>query len=723
MTHNQDTTSSVVFKETSLRPIVGQPDFHAIPETLKRYPRWVCWRYERANTKTKWNKPPYNARTSLKADKNNPSDYSNFETALLKFQEPPGRVMYAYNGLGFCLTEDDPFVVLDLDECIDEQSTIAPWAQQFIKQFPGSYWEYSPTDGLHGFISVDKKPNDNYRSHIIDGHKVELLLSRCYCTVTGRRVPSTPNIVADCSEAFHALYTAFPSQAKVQSERDARETRQNVPPDLENEALLTMARASTKIAQSDEAHRQRNEGCSCGAPIGTHTSGELFTDRYKGDNRHNAGNASAGDYNFLKTLAWWTYKNADWMDDIFRKSPRFREKWDEQRYADGRSYGEGIIDAAIATCQGVRPTDAQRGEGVRGGASPDPGQASDHAQEGEESKYFTFLEFNGLRDLPKPQWLIHGMLASKGIAFIYGPPKNAKTYVAVTLASSVATDMLWMGRLTRHGHVIYIAGEDIDDVALRFRGFAEYHGLQDMPNLHIFPCPLALATDTPLLIASLKHHYGDIDIALIIVDTLAICTLGIDESSKKEFDKVIGSTEMLWRTFNCCVALIHHEGKNGEMRGTSNMEAIAMSKIRVFQADNNVVIKSVLIRRGKPFDDIFLDWETIEFPGEYDEMGELLTTSVLVKSEKTAPTAAGTLSPLMQEIMEHLSTMGGYDVARTELMKACLIDRAKEPDFMRATSKLTGMHKITHRTEKQRTYYSLARHITIIDSTGYSKEL
>jgi AAA domain/Bifunctional DNA primase/polymerase, N-terminal len=333
----------------------------------------------------------------------------------------------------------------------------------------------------------------------------------------------------------------------------------------------------------------------------------------------------------------------------------------------------------------------------------------------EESTYLTFLEFKDLRDIPRPQWLLYDVLPSKGIVFLYGPPKDGKTYVAVGMASTVATeDMAWMGRATRHGHVVYIAGEDIDDVALRFRGFADKHSLQDIPNLHIFPCPLALATDTHQLMRSLKHHYGDIDIALIIIDTLAICTLGIDESSKKDFDAVITSVEALWRTYDCCVTAIHHEGKNGEMRGTSNMEAIAMAKIRVQQVDEQVVIKSVLKRRGgKRFDDICLDWETIEFPGENDEAGQVLTTGVLIESHREGTQKPDSLSSMQEAVLTHLQSWGGVDVPRADLIKACTADKSQERSFINATSYLQRKGYIGMKKEKQRTYYSLLRMLSI----------
>src|SRR5437588_566543 len=104
--------------------------------------------------------------------------------------------------------------------------------------------------------------------------------------------------------------------------------------------------------------------------------------------------------------------------------------------------------------------------------------------------------------------------------------------------------------------------------------------------------PLSLAKDTPRFMAALDKRYPNANIALFVVDTLAMCSLGVDENSKKEFDAVIGSLEMIWRKYNCCVVAMHHAGNNGDMRGTSSMDGVAYSMIEVAEVDDNVRLHS-----------------------------------------------------------------------------------------------------------------------------------
>lgn len=60
-----------------------------------------------------------------------------------------------------------------------------------------------------------------------------------------------------------------------------------------------------------------------------------------------SGDTSSDDLAFCNLLAFWTKKNPEMMDAIFRKSKRMRPKWDEVHSADGKTYGEMTIDASL----------------------------------------------------------------------------------------------------------------------------------------------------------------------------------------------------------------------------------------------------------------------------------------------------------------------------------------------------------------------------------------
>lgn len=80
-------------------------------------------------------------------------------------------------------------------------------------------------------------------------------------------------------------------------------------------------------------------------------NGDKFAELFNGESP--SGDVSSDDMSFALMLAFWTQKNYDKMDAIFRKSKRMRDKWDERHYSDGSTYGETTLERAIANTNEV----------------------------------------------------------------------------------------------------------------------------------------------------------------------------------------------------------------------------------------------------------------------------------------------------------------------------------------------------------------------------------
>jgi hypothetical protein len=77
----------------------------------------------------------------------------------------------------------------------------------------------------------------------------------------------------------------------------------------------------------------------------------------KGDTSAYAGDDSGADQALCNHLAFWTAKNRQQMDSIFRTSKLMRPKWDEKRGA--QTYGETTIDKAIRDTKEVYQPDEE----------------------------------------------------------------------------------------------------------------------------------------------------------------------------------------------------------------------------------------------------------------------------------------------------------------------------------------------------------------------------
>lgn len=156
-----------------------------IPNELKECKNWVVWDE---------NKIPYNPKTGTKAKTNAPKTWSDYTTAI-------NRVTYGANagGIGFVLTENDPYIVLDLDHCINPLTgEFSQLATDILERFSGTYTEISQSEtGVHIFVRGNF-PVNGWR-----GDGIEIYASGRYIAMTGNAIEYTG--IADKQNALDEL--------------------------------------------------------------------------------------------------------------------------------------------------------------------------------------------------------------------------------------------------------------------------------------------------------------------------------------------------------------------------------------------------------------------------------------------------------------------------------------------------------------------------------------
>ncbi len=100
-----------------------------IPEELRLCPQWVVW---------KDGKIPYIPGTQAKASPTDPSTWRSFQEAQHALGNGGG-----FKGVGFVFSPDDPYVGVDLDECVNGNGFSLPSRQIVDRLF--SYTEHSPS--------------------------------------------------------------------------------------------------------------------------------------------------------------------------------------------------------------------------------------------------------------------------------------------------------------------------------------------------------------------------------------------------------------------------------------------------------------------------------------------------------------------------------------------------------------------------------------------------
>lgn len=199
---------------------------------MRAYRQWIVWRYEESEG-TKPTKVPYCVKTGYKADVLDSSSWCSFEEAVAILEAKNW-----YSGLGFVLTEADPFAFIDLDDPNEKKKDGTPKfsnvqevldRQLYIFNSFASYAERSPSGkGLH-IIVKGSLPSGRRRSAI------EVYSNERYMTMTGDVYRNAP--IVDCHEALNLLWLQMGGTSAQQSNYEGWPEPKESDEDVFNRAL------------------------------------------------------------------------------------------------------------------------------------------------------------------------------------------------------------------------------------------------------------------------------------------------------------------------------------------------------------------------------------------------------------------------------------------------------------------------------------------------------
>lgn len=114
--------------------------YRNIPFEMQNYPQWVAWRYVESDKKPR--KVPFDVRSKKNASTVNPTNWATFNEVVDFITKNQGY------GIGFVLTQNDPFVCIDLDHSDDP--AITNYQYKILDNFKNTYIEMSPSGkGYH----------------------------------------------------------------------------------------------------------------------------------------------------------------------------------------------------------------------------------------------------------------------------------------------------------------------------------------------------------------------------------------------------------------------------------------------------------------------------------------------------------------------------------------------------------------------------------------------
>jgi hypothetical protein len=192
---------------------------------------------------------------------------------------------------------------------------------------------------------------------------------------------------------------------------------------------------------------------------------------------------------------------------------------------------------------------------------------------------FRMLRCTEAASLPRPRYLVPGLIVERTIGAFYGPSGSLKSFLLLDIALSLAHGLPWCGHDLPRVPVFYVAAEGAHGLGVRIDAWKRDRGVAGQESLFVLiPEGVNLMDPECIrdLMAEIALMYEGIGLppALVVLDTLATCAVGMEENSGKETGLAVGAMSEMRHTLGCCVYAVHHTGKDAErgMRGSYRLK-------------------------------------------------------------------------------------------------------------------------------------------------------
>lgn len=289
------------------------------------------------------NKTPINFQTGIA---HNPHDPAIWMTADAAVQA----AALGY-GVGFVFTAEDPFFFLDIDKCLEPSGQWSQLATSLCARFAGCAVEVSQSgQGLHIFGRYDAVPEHACKNIPLG---LELYTEQRYAALTGIGVAGSAAFQPDGLFALVAEY--FPKSAPVAGAEWTDGPCEGYGGPTDDEELIRRMVASKSATGVFS-------GRASVADLWTADEDALAT-AYPDDRGFDRSSADAA---LCQHLAFWTGKDCERIDRLFRRSALYREKWETRE-----DYRYRTIMHAVGHCSNTLGSQQQAAaadsDGMRSG--------------------------------------------------------------------------------------------------------------------------------------------------------------------------------------------------------------------------------------------------------------------------------------------------------------------------------------------------------------------
>lgn len=215
------------------------------------------------------------------------------------------------------------------------------------------------------------------------------------------------------------------------------------------------------------------------------------------------------------------------------------------------------------------------------------------------------VDSNGLDRIPDPQPLIgEDILFRDSLVWMVGKPGSMKSFTALDMAGCVAIGEPWQGWPVTQGPVLILVAEGVRGTKKRVRAWEKAMG-RTMDNVSFLP--VAVQSKNSGQWSAFVDLAAELQPVLIVIDTQARVTVGVEENSNTEMGEFVDRIERLRTATGACVTVVHHIGRHGDTgRGATTVDGAVSTIIKVTKDDDRVTLECQKNKDGAEWDEIRL---------------------------------------------------------------------------------------------------------------------
>ena len=221
-----------------------------------------------------------------------------------------------------------------------------------------------------------------------------------------------------------------------------------------------------------------------------------------------------------------------------------------------------------------------------------------------ELKRFRVLSVTDLLAMPKPFKVVGEV--TTGVNILVGHSGHGKTHLATRWMVCAASGILG----AEQGRVVYIGREGLAGLGRRIAACSRGLNLPELAPIEIYPDQFNLVEDTAAIVDQLAE--GDAPI-LVVIDTLANASIGIDENSA-DMRGPLNAAHTIQQSTGGAVLALHHTGWNGgRERGHSILRGMSDNTMLMQANDGDTCyrLSSLKPRDDGKFEPITSGWNLI----------------------------------------------------------------------------------------------------------------